>query len=592
MAGLKKPAKKPSNANPNTVLVVFLVLFVLSTIGVGVWGYYGYQGQEELKKKAVDAANSTKTFQTLVNDYFSYLTLEFRQALGEELNADDHAALKLGREKKIIDEAGAGPFKDEKTQAIFAKAIKDLEVELGYDPAGAKYLASYKTKVELLKAELNRIKGESDANLRARNAANARYQPILDKYSQFQDDANKRIAAGNQAALDAARKRYKEMDEALSANEKLRNELVILKDTFDVEKEKLTLERNKALAEVAKIKVEKRDAQDANPRAAAGGAPHALVLDVSKGKSFWDSPVGKITRVETNHREVIINLGSADGAKKELCFNVFGAGWNLRADGPFKGTVEVIRVLDANSSVARVTSLYDLEGKEILLNDPSQRRVERETENPLKEGDLLFNLCWGTHVAITGQVNWSGFNAESPAAQMRNLQSFMALLQRQGVIIDAYLDLTDGTIKGAMTAKTRFLVRGDALYEPAAGGEEPGKAMEKEGEPKAPAEPKAPGEAREEVKGGAAGEVGLKRIQLVNDAIKAMRAEAIERGMFIISTENYANVIGYRPPRNANVLELSGFRPAQPSASSLPSLVLPGGNNPIAPAPPPENNEK
>ena len=50
MAGLKKPAKKPGTGNPNTVLVVFLVLFILTSIGLGVWGYYGYAEQDGLKK--------------------------------------------------------------------------------------------------------------------------------------------------------------------------------------------------------------------------------------------------------------------------------------------------------------------------------------------------------------------------------------------------------------------------------------------------------------------------------------------------------------------------------------------------------------
>ena len=36
-----------------------------------------------------------------------------------------------------------------------------------------------------------------------------------------------------------------------------------------------------------------------------------------------------------------------------------------------KGTIEIIRVLDANSSLARITSLYDPDGYEIPLNDPN-----------------------------------------------------------------------------------------------------------------------------------------------------------------------------------------------------------------------------
>ena len=47
MAGLKTPSrKKRENAKPNTILIVFLVFFILLSIGLGVWGYYGYAEQE------------------------------------------------------------------------------------------------------------------------------------------------------------------------------------------------------------------------------------------------------------------------------------------------------------------------------------------------------------------------------------------------------------------------------------------------------------------------------------------------------------------------------------------------------------------
>ena len=53
MAGLKTPSKKKRDTTkPNTVLVIFLVFFILLSIGLGVWGYYGYAGQEKLEKDA------------------------------------------------------------------------------------------------------------------------------------------------------------------------------------------------------------------------------------------------------------------------------------------------------------------------------------------------------------------------------------------------------------------------------------------------------------------------------------------------------------------------------------------------------------
>ena len=50
---VKKPVKKRDATSPNTALVLFLVFFVLLSIGLGVWGYYGYAGQKKLKESLV-----------------------------------------------------------------------------------------------------------------------------------------------------------------------------------------------------------------------------------------------------------------------------------------------------------------------------------------------------------------------------------------------------------------------------------------------------------------------------------------------------------------------------------------------------------
>ena len=44
-----------------------------------------------------------------------------------------------------------------------------------------------------------------------------------------------------------------------------------------------------------------------------------------------------------------------------------------------------------------------------------------------------------------------------------------------------------------------------------------------------------------------------------------MQKEALERGLFVISADNLANVIGYRRPRSANDMAASDFRPTLPT---------------------------
>jgi hypothetical protein len=247
-------------------------------------------------------------------------------------------------------------------------------------------------------------------------------------------------------------------------------------------------------------------------------------------------------------RQVVINLGSASGVQPETTFTIFGAGPYGGAEKHLKGTVEVSRVIDANTALARITSLYDAEGHEIVLNDQGTQRIQRESESALREGDLLFNMFWGQPVALAGPVNLGGQVNNSPAEQMRRLQEFAYYLDRLGMPVDAYLDLADGTIKGKIGWNTRYLILGPDL---AADG---------------------PGDQGE-------------RAKALKEVVEAMKKEAAEKGLFMISLENFLNVAGYRAPRSAAAgRELAGFRPKATRAGSvMPHLFGPG--RPAAPPP-------
>ena len=151
-------------------------------------------------------------------------------------------------------------------------------------------------------------------------------------------------------------------------------------------------------------------------------------------------------------------------------------------------------------------------------------------------------MFWGTRVAISGYVNITGEPSDNPAEQYQQMQDFMYLLQRQGMTIDSYVDLRDGQVKGKVTGKTRYLIR----------GEDPRgiKAAAKAGEGD---EPEVSPEA--------------KRLAAINDANRALLAEARDKGVLVISAENFAAMIGYRRIHSANE-DVKGFRPGLPMAGT------------------------
>src|SRR5947209_7635746 len=157
MAGLKTlPKKKRDSSKPSTVLVVFLVFFILLSIGLGVWGYYGYAGQEKLETAAKTAANSAKAEKEFAN-YMLYISNEARLAIGPPGNAKDAVILTDDApyfdetRKKVLSEN----FKADKYTEPFKELLKALKSDLGeFDEAAKRYPISYRDLVAKLKADL------------------------------------------------------------------------------------------------------------------------------------------------------------------------------------------------------------------------------------------------------------------------------------------------------------------------------------------------------------------------------------------------------------------------------------------------------
>jgi hypothetical protein len=562
MAGLKSPSKKKRDSSkPNTVLIVFLVFFILVSIGLGVWGYYGYAGQEKLETAAKNEKKNSQAERDF-KDYHLFMGTEARTAIGAPGNPKDPI---VDQDDAVfvaeIRAAFVDPNSKYKAAAYgkyyepMAKLVDALKTDLGgYDENTKKYNTSYRELVNKLNAELGDARARlatADSDLKA---ANDKYQALQTKQEKYWTTALADIKKGNKEALAASTEKTKAMEEQFALNQKLSGDIEEVKKQALEKEDDLKRKIRKLTEDTDKLAKQSGDSGLPVNNARAGGEqPHALLLDISQGKPLWDLPLGKITRVDLQGRQVYINLGSANGIKPDVTFNIFGAGKNGRADQGLKGTIDVIRVLDANSSLARITSVYDADGREIVLGDATQGRPSREAENALKEGDLLYNTFWGSRVAIAGNIHFAGQASDNPAEQMRIMQSFANFLSRQGIIVDAYLDLNDGQVKGAITNRTRYLIRGDDLVDPARLGAPRKKEAAKD-------------EAGEEKKDDADKvEAVPDRLKSISDAAAKMRQEAVDKGLLIISADNFLNCIGYREPRIV-YSEAGGFRPSMISA--------------------------
>jgi hypothetical protein len=457
-------------------------------------------------------------------------------SVGHDLDADTRVRAVNALENSIM-KGDAGTYAKEPDHAAFAKLFDELSKDLVFDANGKKFAVDYRTKLKQSQEVAKKNENDLFVTRKALQDEQAKYTAYEKKLDGYYKAALADIGKGNNAALAAIDKNFKYFADLVKQNQQIQDEKLAAEATIEKMREALAI----ADAKFNKLLEEKKNATlEVVSTRKNGDQQHALFLDISRGIPLWDRPVGKVTRVDLDRRQVFINLGSAAGVRPELTFNIFADDGKGNADKYLKGTIEIIRVVDAQTSMCRLTSLYDAKGFEISLNDPSAGRAGREVENAIREGDLIFNMFWNSRIAIAGGINFTGFPIDIPAEQMRHVEQFMNVLSRMGVATDAYLDLTDGQTKGGMTNKTRFLILGDWV------------------------EVKNPND-----------EAQKERAKLINDGIAAMRKEAIEKGMFLISAENVSIASGYRRARNANNLELGKFNSSVPfSGASTTGLVI------------------
>src|SRR5262249_21327333 len=134
--------------------------------------------------------------------------------------------------------------------------------------------------------------------------------------------------------------------------------------------------------EIAKLLLKKSQLEAKAERVAA--------TDLSR----YDTPKGKIVRLDHTGKMPYINLGRVDGVKEQLTFSVYGVDRNGKVAKVPKANVEVVKVIAGPLAQVRVSYLRDASAE------------------PLLEGDLVYNPAWNpnkkTYVAIAGIVDFTG----------------------------------------------------------------------------------------------------------------------------------------------------------------------------------------
>lgn len=155
---------------------------------------------------------------------------------------------------------------------------------------------------------------------------------------------------------------------------------------------------------------------------------------------------GAITRVDQRLGLVWINLGEADGLKRQTTFSVYSRDNNGVGKGRRKAAVEVVQVLGPHSAQARI--------------------VDDEIKDPIIRGDEIYTPLWRPgrpeRFALAGFMDIDGDGED-------DRQMIRELITMQGGVIDAEVD-AQGNLTGQLSYETRYAILGnDAETDPAAG---------------------------------------------------------------------------------------------------------------------------
>ncbi len=329
------------------------------------------------------------------------------------------------------------------------------------------------------------------------------YSGMLANLGRMTSDLNKRLA-DEQSRFETRNAEYaqlqKETGDKIARNEaliaKLTKDLTDEQAAFAKQKQEIDANRDKMLAdrskdsdaaEAAQAKLQKGQEDFAKRISDLQDQNQLLAIQIDKERpDNFQAPDGKVTQVYAGSRIVYLNVGSADGVPRQATFSVYPRGSHRVASAERKGMLEVYRVVGPHQTEARI--------------------LDEKPADPILPGDLIFSPVWTPgrfeRFGLAGLIDIDG-DGQSDLARVRDL------IQLNGGRIDAILDEKGESPKGQeadkLTVDTRYLIVG------------------------AP-----PSDA------------GANAQELANRWSR-MRADALTKGIKLVSVEEFLDYLGYRP---------------------------------------------
>ncbi len=392
-------------------LQIALILFVMVTVVLAVTTYFFFRKAEEKTKQAAAARVEAKNFDNAAKQ-LDFENQVLRHVIG--LRTDD--TLETAQLEVVKQSLGGNKYIEE--------LLTSFDQDMAMYGAGLEGTLNYRKLPDHLIAQVNdRNVKLTDADLTIRN-----------------------LQAAKDEAVDAEEKRTAKVQESLTL---VQEDLAAQVRQFGVARNKLTEDKNKLAASIPQknAAISKLEAdmaagfaqRDTELRSLAESNAMARekLAEAMKPQEF-ERPDGQVVYVNQRADVVWIDLGMADGLKRQMTFSVYDQNQVGATNAVTKASIQVIAIKDAHSAEARI--------------------LEHDLGNPIMSGDKIYSPTFRkgqkTRFALAGFLDIDG-DGKSDQKKVKSI------ITTNGGEVDAEL-LEDGSIAGKITLDTRYLVRGEA----------------------------------------------------------------------------------------------------------------------------------
>jgi hypothetical protein len=482
-------------------LVVTLVFFILATIGLGVSTYFGFSEQETLRAEK-DKSDATQKSEAKLIDFYKFQSMLYWTYIStvngfkpEDLEIYEGLRAKVDDETILPKDAKYDPNKEElklvktRMEMLEKMAFKDAadkDLTLKFDKATKKPSNTFDEITSLQSKRYLALKERFDKVEMEKKEAQDAEKKSQDEFAAFKADINKKFAG----LTDTAKKEFSEFT---TLRDQLRKQKDELTKALTAEKTERSRENEEFTEKIAKLEKKSRD-KELEITALAD----QLVLTKTKGNDIGKNirPDYKIVSIDRTGSLPYINVGHGDRVNPQDTFSIHGIGTDGRPLPEIKGTLEVINVVGEHLAQCKILTVKDT------------------NKDPILKGDVLYNPTWNPNsrkrIAIMGIVDLTGDGKDQ-------IYELIGQLERQGVLVDAYLDPSTLEIRNTpgISPKTDLLIIGDGIDSV-----------------------KAPRGVINE------------KMALLNKSINEMRVAAKENGVISIDLRKYLEMSGYRVPKN------------------------------------------